>query len=105
MNGARAAIWTLIKIKAVSPLAASAAAFFGSCYATGFLNRVLEFSIKNERKAVSPLAASAAFFRACKKCYCFFLNRVLEFSIKNAIPAVSPLAASVVNSGTCNWIF
>ena len=54
--GARAAIWTLIKIKALSSLAASAAAFFGSCYATGFLNRVLEFSIKNERKALIPLA-------------------------------------------------
>ena len=30
--GAGAAIWTLIKIKALSSLAASAAAFFGSCY-------------------------------------------------------------------------
>ena len=64
LNSARAAIWTLIKIKAVSPLAASAA-FFGSCYATGFLNRVLEFSIKNERKALSPLAVSAAFLSEC----------------------------------------
>ena len=63
--GARAAIWTLIKIKALSSLAASAAAFFGSCYATGILNRVLEFSIKNERKALSPLAVSAAFFGEC----------------------------------------
>ena len=63
--GTRAAIWTLIKIKAVSPLVTSAAAFFASCYATGFLNRVLEFSMKNERKAVSPLAALVAFFGAC----------------------------------------
>ena len=63
--GARAAIWTLIKIKALSSLAASAAAFFGSCYATGSLNRVLEFSIKYERKSVSPLAASLVFFGAC----------------------------------------
>jgi hypothetical protein len=53
-----------MKKKAVSPLAVSAA-FFGSCYATGFLNRVLEFSIKNERKAVSALAAAAGLFGAC----------------------------------------
>ena len=36
--GARAAIWTLIKIKAEKPLAASVV-FFGLCYPTGFLDR------------------------------------------------------------------